>query len=170
MIKIYNHRRSLYTLTKQIKKSIKDKENMLSFELWTCGDYGATIPLSSNNIRTYKSHEWSTNADNSYKAVISQNSHVQYCGFTLTNLNEDAMLNVSCDIKTQVPLTFVMFQNINDQWSKAGSVNIPVGETLNINLSKTVEENTQTLWIRFDCSDVPEDTTFNIDNFSVKII
>lgn len=62
-----------------------------------------------------------------------------------------------------------IFQKINGAWGDTSSVNIPIGENLNVNLIKAISETTQALWIRIDGSNIPVDTIFYMDNFKLEV-
>lgn len=149
---------------------VKDKENLLSFELWSGGEYGTIIPLAGNNVTISKSPDWSTNGNNSLKVTGSTSTGSQYVGCTLDEgFPVNTSLKLSCDINTPVALTLRIFQKINGAWGNTSSGNIPIGENLNVNLIKAISETTQSLWIRVDGSNIPVDTNFYIDNFKLEV-
>lgn len=108
MIKIYNHRRSLYTLTKQIKKSIKDKSNILTYNQWSATEYNNNFNNFAQLNTVTSTHDHTSIGETSIKLTKTDN----YWWFDLMLLSIETNINYTLTIDIYLENgSFVMRQN-----------------------------------------------------------
>ena len=141
-----------------ILKFVKDKNNLLPYNLATGSDYRKTITdedhtfLGISNLSS--STEWSSNGNRSIKHEKPTNT---YCEYILTNI--DTTKSYEGSIKIHNPNSKLQFFLI----TKANGVNVSIKS---ITINESTEDNTATL--NLTSSDLTECTTIQFRVLSIN--
>ena len=145
--------------------SIKDKTNLARHIYWTGGDSGEVTGLPSTYFSLTRSHNYSTNGDYSIKATVTS-VDVQFMDFTVSDYVTDSPLYFKVDINTNIPLSLKVYIKLNGEW-RSNSVNIPVGESIGVSVTKYINEGATIVWCRIDATNQPVNSIFYVDNIQV---
>ncbi len=145
--------------------SIKDKNNLLTFNQWSCGEY-------LNNTQGFLTAFTTLQVEretNYLKVITIDSTHYCSCSihYELSSFEEGKTLTVSSFV---LPTTFeVALEIFIDSVWKRGVVSSNLHEIQHLTLSYIIPENVNDLLIRWDIRPQDEPTIFYLKNISLNI-
>ena len=124
--------------------SVKDKDNILSHNVWSATDYNNNINdfTPKSTITASSSSEWVVNGFHSLKIVSEQSSTIwQSIKIYVSDLNKDDEVNFKCKVlnKNDSFCQLTLSENVNGSYSHSETVNVPISEdTQEISISNYI--------------------------------
>ena len=134
--------------------SVKEKRNLLSHSVWSCGDSGTSVltemKLWNSNILEISTY-YQTNGDKGLKITV--NGNASFIGPQLTDTANiiDKTVKFSFDVCTEVDCSIKIMQHNGTTYTDTKSAGIS-GSSFSTHAEVTTEilSDTSMIWIRLD--------------------
>ena len=104
--------------------SVKDKDNLVSYNVWSCGEYSNNlIGFVANNLEDTISSEWSTKGHDSIKCISNMAVSSILTQFDYVEENKTLTASFNC-LSKESSLKFKLYQKNNSTWSSV-TLDIP---------------------------------------------
>lgn len=121
---------------------VKDKENLLPFNVWSGGEYNNDLTgITLNNMIGTVTKEWHINGESSFKFISNDNVSNFRIDLIYTSVGNTLILSIDC-LNTQYTMVLKFYQLRGSAVLNQKSLSIPTSNnSQNISLSTTTLEN-----------------------------